>query len=221
LAPTWVSATQVGAGVGSAFIESLGYTIDVPTAPANITPTVGANTWYHVYLYLNGSTPTLESSSTAPVAFASPAGTARSKSGDTSRRYLYSFRTDGSSNIRRFAVNPGNGFYSWEAQTLNATPFRVLSAGSATSATPIDCSAVAATTATSIVAAFIGLGSGNSYFFASNDYTVSSTAFSVGIGSGQVQFCECDCSSTQNISYICFSAAPAAYVDVAGFYFSR
>ena len=221
-APTWVSATQVGAGVGSALIESTGLICRATSAPSNITPSVSANTWYHVYLYLSGSTPTLESSTSAPVAFATPAGTARSKTADTSRRYLYSFRTDGSSNIRRWSYIPAGSIYMWAAQQVNATPFRVLSNGTATTSTAVSCAAVASTTSRAVFCSVIDVGaSGHGTYVGDNSFTVSSTSFMVGIGNGQVQTGMVPIDASQNLNYIASDAVGGSYIDVQGFVLER
>jgi hypothetical protein len=232
LQPTWVSTTQLGVGPGSAYIEGLSSVLG--GSPANITPgSPAASTWYHVYLYssdgtLNG-TPTLEASTTAPVAFATPVGFARSKSGDTSRRYLYSALTDGSSHFYRFACDQ-SGLFRWFAQNVQAAPFRVLSAGTAASSTAVDCSGAVPTTARTVYIQVQDLpsGSGN-IFIGSADYTVTSTAFELELAAGLVggtAVSESEetgfvgCSSSQNINYL-VTASQSAYINVFGFMLQR
>lgn len=104
------------------------------TTPADHSngATVTFTQWYHVYLYDNSGTATLEVSVTAPAA--SWIGTAKSKTGDTTRRYLGSFRTNSSSQIYNFYHNPITGYVNWQ-EDVTAYPFRVISAGTATSET--------------------------------------------------------------------------------------
>jgi len=84
---------------------------------------LSASTFYHVYAYLNSGTPTIEVVTTAP---ASPyKGTARSKTGDTSRRYIGSILTDASGYIFDFIHNAHTNHISYYVAS-NAAPFRVL-----------------------------------------------------------------------------------------------
>lgn len=224
MTPVWVSTTQLGATPGAAYIESLGDILS--GSPANITPSSpSSSTWYHVYVYSSGGTPTLEASTTAPVAFASPTGTARSKTSDTSRRYLYSAKTDGSGNFYRFAYIPGIGVVHWVG-AINASPFRVLSGGSATSSTSVDASAVAPTTASAVLAELVTSVNTVSIFAASGDVTVSSTNFQIATltaGSSIYQKVVglVNCSSTQTLSYCNNTGGGGTSIDIHGYVLSR
>ena len=93
----WVSATAITVTSGSAFVPSLNKCLPVPNAIALTGLVLAASTFYHVYLYSNAGVPAIEVVTTAP---ASPYnGTARAKTGDTSRRYVGSVLTDASGNI--------------------------------------------------------------------------------------------------------------------------
>lgn len=132
----WTSNTGFTVTSGAAYTEGLGTVIEL-AADSPQTPTLTANAWYYVYLYVNVGTPSIEVSTTAP---ASPyRGNARSKSGDTSRRFIGSFRTNASSQIFNF-IRVGNTV--WYRCELGAAPHRVLSNGSNTSQTNISLSAV-------------------------------------------------------------------------------
>lgn len=124
--------TTISCSTVTAFIESLGYAITA--SPSNLTITVGASAMGHVYLKSDG---TLADSTTAPVAFATPAGTARSKSGDTTQRYLGSYMNDASSHILPFQmVLQGSGplvQYRYTSSGTSAAPYRILSNGGNTS----------------------------------------------------------------------------------------
>ena len=93
----WVSATAVTVSSGRAYIPSLGYYLDAPNAIALTGLVLTASTWHHLYLYDNAGTPAVECVTTAPAAPYS--GTARAKTGDTSRRYIGSVLTDASAAI--------------------------------------------------------------------------------------------------------------------------
>ncbi|MFP3435921.1 hypothetical protein SB781_39850, partial [Paraburkholderia sp. SIMBA_061] len=66
---------------------------------------------YHVYLFLDGTTPDVELSTTSPAA---PYwGTARTKAGDTSRRYIGSFRTGSTGAVVQFQHQSDANIITW------------------------------------------------------------------------------------------------------------
>ena len=89
-----VNSTTLTVGAGEAFISSLNGNLVVTSDLSVSFDTLSASTWYHVYLYSNAGAPAVEYSTAAPVDYAKPA---KQKTGDASRRYLGSFRTDASS----------------------------------------------------------------------------------------------------------------------------
>lgn len=128
----WVSGTSLRVTSGSAFIESLGYAIDVPAAITKSGLTLSASTWYHVYLFLNAGVPDIEVVTTAPASAYS--GSARSKSGDSTRRYLGSVRTLASGALAKFDVS-GNAVHY--AENILAAPLYILNGGTATDPTNV------------------------------------------------------------------------------------
>ena len=112
-----------------------------------INPSLSASTWYYCYVYDNSGTPAGECVTTAPAA--AWFGTARSKTSDTSRRYVGAIRTNGSSQLYTFYHNPQSGYVQWLEDTT-ASPFRVASGLTATTETSVDCTAVAPATARQI-----------------------------------------------------------------------
>lgn len=171
LHPVWTDATHIGCSPGAAYIESLGRAIFA--APADIAPSLANNTWYHVYLKSDG---TLEAPTTAPAAFATPIGTARSKTSDTTRRYLYSFRTNGSAQIRQFAYSACNGVFRFIGV---GDDFAVLTAGTATTPTALDCSAFTPVTARETLVELLSLSTTGYGRLASSEQvaTLSATIF--------------------------------------------
>ena len=135
-----VSTTTVTVSAGSAVIPSTGAPLEV-SAPvtANIGATT-ASTWYHVYLYSNNGTPAIEISTTVPTPYAYPAHT---KTGDTSRRYLGSFRVDASNGVRGVNTVEGRAFLQGSWYSVN----RVLAGGTATPRTAVDVSSLNPVTA--------------------------------------------------------------------------
>lgn len=96
----WVSGTALTVTSGAAYIEGSGKVLRATSAIAKTGLSLSASTWYHVYLYDNAGTPDVEIVTNAPAAPYN--GTARSKTGDTSRRYVGSVITDASGNIKEF-----------------------------------------------------------------------------------------------------------------------
>ncbi len=94
----WVSGTSLRVTSGSAYIESLGYAIELPAAITKSSLVLVASSWYHIYLFDNAGTPDIEIVTTAPAAPYN--GSARSKTGDTGKRWLGRVRTDESSALR-------------------------------------------------------------------------------------------------------------------------
>ncbi|HGM5043083.1 TPA: hypothetical protein ACKPZV_000239 [Stenotrophomonas maltophilia] len=143
----WNSGTSITFTSGFAAIQSLGGLLSFPSPITKAGLSLAASTWYHAYGYSNAGTPDVEIVTTAPAA-AAFSGSARSKTGDTSRRYLGSLLTDASGNIYRFGQNGDEINY-----VVNAVaPFRVLSGGMATTRTNIALSGVMPVTANYVIA---------------------------------------------------------------------
>ena len=215
--PIWTSTTQLSIGSGQLYIESTNTVIAV--SASTITPSSpSASTWYHGYVNNSG---TFTVATTAPVAFATPCGFARSKSADTTNRYIGSFLTDASSHFYNFWCDE-NGIWRWKGDNLAASPFRVLSAGSATTSTAIDVSPVVPTTARTVIVA-LQTTTTVGFFVGSGDLTLSSTLFDIQCGgiAGAVVVGPTPCSSAQGLAYINLSAAGASYVDIYGYYLQR
>lgn len=133
----WVSTTSLRVKAGAAYVEGSAAVLNVAADITKSSLSLSNNTWYHVFLYNNAGTPDIEIVTTAP---ASPYfGNARSKTSDTSRRYLGSVRSNGSAGLWNFFMQ-GNSVRYREA--TNASPFRVASNQTATTETDVDCSAV-------------------------------------------------------------------------------
>lgn len=130
----YVAPGQIRFTSGSAFIPSLGRALALPSALTK-TLTLSANTWYHNFLYSNSGVADVETVTTLPDTPYS--GTARVKTGDTSRRYIGSFRTDAGGAIRPFVHSGGSG----EILFGGYTDF-VVSNGLASTSTAVDCSSL-------------------------------------------------------------------------------
>ncbi|HHA2860802.1 hypothetical protein D7Y57_06180 [Stenotrophomonas maltophilia] len=134
----YVGPASIRVSSGSAWIPSLQQAIEVPAALTLSGLTLAANTWYHLYLYLNGSTPAIEAVTDVPAAPYS--GTARTKAGAASRRYIGSFRTNAAGQIIRFVHGTGSNAIKY-MQDINTAPLYVLNGGTAVTSTDVSCSA--------------------------------------------------------------------------------
>jgi hypothetical protein len=105
----WVSGTAVTVSSGTAYIPSLGNVLVANAAMALTGLSLTASTWYHLYLYSNAGTPAVECVTTAPSAPYN--GTARTKTGDTSRRYIGSVYSSASSALSGFYASNDFVFY--------------------------------------------------------------------------------------------------------------
>lgn len=141
---SWNSSTSISVGAGGCFAEN-GDFINVSAAITNASLSLSSSTWYHVYVYLSGGVAATEVVTTAPVAWK---GTAYSKTGDTSRRYVGSILTDGSGNVIRFIHNAFTNNVMW-VTNLTISPFRVLNGGTSTSTQAVNLAGALPVTAIS------------------------------------------------------------------------
>lgn len=95
----WVSGTQVRVTPGAAYVPGPKRIAELAAA-VTLTPSLAASTWYHAYLTVVSGVVSAEASTVAPAA--PYTGTARTKTGDTSRRYIGSFLTSASGAILNF-----------------------------------------------------------------------------------------------------------------------
>ena len=130
------------------------------------------STWYHVYIYMSGGSPAVEVVTTAP---ASWKGTAYSKNGSTGRRYLGSVKTDGSGDLIPWIHHKHANLMLYHDYQVTASPFLLLNAGTASSATAIAAAGIMPVTAT--IGLFTMINSGDQNVRFSEDS---------GVGSGQV-----------------------------------
>ncbi|WDI91912.1 hypothetical protein [Xanthomonas campestris] len=128
----WVSGSSIRVTAGVCTIPG-GGTLTYGAALTKAGVSLGANTWGHIYAYLNGSTPDVEIVTASPSAPYS--GRARTKAGDATRRYLGSIRTNASGSIYRFDARNGQVIYMEEV-------VRPLSGGTSATATTVSLAAL-------------------------------------------------------------------------------
>lgn len=140
----WVSSTSVRIGSGLAYVPDLNAPLQLASSLTK-TPSLAANTWYHAYLYLNGSAADVEFVTTAPGA--AYAGTARGKSGATGRRYLGSVRTNASGGLHKFVHELASGKVSYLVD-INTTGLQLVANGAATAETTVSAASAVPVTGT-------------------------------------------------------------------------
>lgn len=217
----WVSGTQMRFTSGSAYIPSLGRALALAAAVTK-SPSLAASTWYHAYLYSNAGTPDVEVTTTAPDTPYS--GTARTKTGDTSRRYIGSFRTLSSGGIAKFSHDLAAAAVTY-LEDVNVAPFNVVSAGVATVPTAVSCAAVIPVT--SKRAKFMANNNAtNQAAYMSNTDAVNSLSASMWlafISPASSFYSDFPLDSSQSFNYM-YGAAPSggqAFIRVAGYVYER
>jgi hypothetical protein len=205
----WVSGTQVQITPGAAYVPGPKRIAELASA-VTLTPTLAANTWYHSYLTVSGSTVGVEAVTTAPAAPYN--GTARAKTGDTSRRYIGSFRTNSSAAIMKFACSGDLLVYDLAAGSME---LRLVS-GSATVATPFSVSAVVPVTA-SVIRVFLTNAVGGTSLFVGTPANNSFVAIFPGnVSAFDVPFDPADPRMVYRLT-----GAGTGTVDANGFYIER
>lgn len=157
----WAGANAVTVNSGAAYLN--GAMVQVPSAIATTGMTLTAATWYHCYLYLNAGAPAVEFVTTAPSA--KVFGTARTKTGDTTRRYLGSIRSGAANTVLRFVHSGGRMNY---LSDTSVSPFALLTLAQAIVSTLVDTTNVAPLTATHLSVVFTTSGSGSGVLCVNN-----------------------------------------------------
>lgn len=217
----WNSANSISVTPGAAYVASLGDKLTVAATLTKSSLVLSAATWYHVYLFSNAGVADVEIVTTAPSA--KVFGTARAKTGDTSRRYLGSIRTVGANTILRFVQSEGRVSYLADALTA---PLQVLANGVATTSTSVGFGATAPVTATHASLVIINLATNAvTLIVAPSDPGVPASA---GFGTfylskDQLAVSEFPIGSALSVLYI-YAAAPGAsgaYMRTTGYLFER
>lgn len=216
----WNSATSISVTSGSAYISSLGRLSLVNATLTLSSLSLTASTFYHVYLYENSGTPTIECVTTAPAA--AYYGTARAKTGDTSRRYIGSVLTDASGNIFGFA-HVGNEINYITKIVGGASPFRILLTGQATSTTSYSASGCVPPVSTLAKVRLQNSDASVTCFVADGDYAMSAGVDGqVSVAGNQTVFLNLASGATQNFKYQ-FQSTPTGGLnhDVIGYVYER
>ena len=213
----YVGAKAVTISPGMCYAENGDLLLSTaPIAKTNLV--VSPSSWYEVYAYLNAGVVDIEFTTVDPIAWR---GTAFSKYQNTARRYLGTVRTDSSGNIFPFlhVVDSGLMLYSGDSD-LDASPFRALNGGQATTATGVDLTAVIPITSKAGYLRISSNASANSFFGPNSN--VTGLTLNPGNTAPQNAIGAFPLSSSRQYFYK-FNTTPTggAFIDVYGYYFSR
>lgn len=210
----WVGTNAITVTNGEAYIEGSSGVLAFSSSVAVTGISLGNNVWGHVYAYSNAGTPAIEIVTAAPAAPYS--GTARSKTGDTSRRYIGSVRTNGSGQIYKFTMVGTRITYLLD---VTASPFRVLSNGTATAWTSFSYSAVVPVTSTQVYTIVQNIDTVVSFNVSSG---ASGADFTYVINPKQVVPIDLPLSSTQTFNYQATGVtATGLYADALAYTYER
>lgn len=211
----WVSGTQIRFTSGSAYIPSLGRSLALPSAMTK-SPTLAASTWYHNYLYSNSGTPDVETVTTTPDTPYS--GSARAKTGDTSRRYIGSFRTNASAQIIQFLHQGDHIDY---LRIGGVTELRVLANGQSVSDAPVNCANVVPVTSRLALLRLVNTDTTLDCLTGLSDIGTGAIHYQLRMSSSVYAIHPLN--SSQVMTYFWSVSAPTGglFIDVAGYYYDR
>ncbi|MEI7052219.1 hypothetical protein WCL09_17665 [Pseudomonas koreensis] len=212
LLPAYTSGTGISVTSGTAYIPGLGKNIYVPNSLTLSGLSLSGNTWYYLYLYDNAGTPAIELVTTAPSAPYS--GNARTKTGDTSRRFICALRTSGATGLYNFIVN--QGFIEYR-ENIPAAPFRVLAAGAATTPTGVNCSTVVPPVTQTAIFMFSNIGTPVMFV----QFPGLTSAVLQQVAAGTRFKSQAPLSTAQFVDYSNSGTGGNSYIDVCGYGMER
>lgn len=212
-----VTANDVTVYSGSAMLAS-GEFVEVTTPITKTLPSKTVSTYYYVYLYLNGSTPEVEISTTAPTKYS---GKASQKTGDATRRFLGYYRVTATGAVAE--SNSIDGLMRFVGPADADPMLRILANGTATTYTQIP------------IAGFIAAGIARSIIFDGTNSVASGavvaysgmngrtySTFQSGSNKYEAEVVFSDPNNPQ--LWYKYSSAPGGtgfYVDIKGFRYDR
>lgn len=210
------SGTSITFTTGIVAIQSTGTLLAFPLNVTKSGLSLSASTLYYAYAYSNAGTPDVEISTTVPAAPYS--GLARSKTGDTSRRYIGAFLTKADGTLYNFEHSAG---YITYKESTDTAPFRVLANGTAIAQTVVPVGSAGVPISTTTVKLNVTNLSTNSALLLSNPSASTVNMQGIRPGNGFAVFFPVD--SSLQMTYF-FSVAPAGgggYIDVIGYALER
>lgn len=216
----WVSATALTLTSGAAYIEGTGAVLFSDSDIAKTALSLSASTWYHVYVYDNAGTPDFILSTTAPAAAYN--GTARSMTGDSSKRYVGSILTDASGAIIAFS-HLGN--YIGYLGNINTAPFLALLGGQSTARVTIDFSGAIPVTSTVANACSQNTDASVSAYLAPTSLaSISATSYQMRIAPNALSVTPSvyTLASNQTLDYL-YTSTPTGklFLIVCGYWYER
>lgn len=210
----WNSATSLSVSTGSCFAPDSSF-INISSLLTASGLSLSVSTWYHIYVYLSSGAAAMEVVTTAPTTWK---GTAYGKTADTSRRYIGSVKTDASGNVYEF-IHQDN-IIQYKNVSAAASPFRVLSNGTATTATSIDLSGMVPIT--SRLANLRFYNGGTQACYTNEGSGVSTSVYFAGILAVAIQnqVGNHPINTSQAIYYLVTSGG-SLYVDIMGYVYNR
>ena len=221
----WVSATQLKLLTGAAHIQNGDVIVKLTADSTKTLSSLSANTWYYVYVFESSGVLDWEHSTTAP---ASPYfGSARSKTGDSSRRFVFCFRTNASGQLHRFLYNPLSGEMNYQGD-FSVSPFRILGPGQSTNQSPwatVSASAVVPPISTLTTMRIQNYNAPPTHTTHSGRVSIpGDTTLRLIINIGADTLASVAVDSSQQIAYY-MEFAPTGvgglYIDVKAFFFAR
>ncbi|WGT32149.1 hypothetical protein [Pseudomonas atacamensis] len=188
LNPIWNSANSISVDSGTAYIPGSTKALRVSASLTLSGLSLTANTWYYLYLFETAGVAAIELVTTAPSA--PYFGTARTKTGDSSRRFIAAVRC-GASGLRPFLLSGGALIYTEDASATLA-----LSGGTATSPTSVNCSSFIPPTMQRCILMLYGASSGGTLIVG-----YANTIELLSCPAGNRYQAESLCSTVQTINY--------------------
>lgn len=215
---TWVSSGTISVGSGLCMSEGGSSYSCTGTISFTLTGT-SSNTWLHIYMAANNQ---FQYSTTAPTT--NPyLGTARSKTGDVSQRYIGSVRTYAVNSAFQFMHDPRTNLITYNGSTLvGSSPHRALNGGTSTVATEVDLSSVIPPIVSKIGYLRM-LNTADRIVNFGDTSAVNGVALNIGNTAAQNAFSNAPLTETPGHYYKFPSAVGAggAYIDVYGYYYER
>lgn len=213
LIPTWNSGSSITISAGAAYIQSTGKVLR-SSSPITITGLSGltADIFYYFYLYDNAGAAAIEVVSTATAA--PYYGSARSKNGDSSRRFICALRSGAGTTLYRF---------QWCADqliryitTTNTAPFRAVTNATNTTKTLVNIQTlVPANTATALLAVINAAGSGPILQVSHPDANDTDILF--GVAPNNRFPCVVPLDSLRRFAFYNSASGGGAFFDVCGY----
>jgi hypothetical protein len=167
---------------------------------------LAASSLYYAYLYENAGVPTIEVVTTAPAAPYN--GTARTKTGDTGRRYIGAFATDSGGAIVDFDHHPQSGRVLFLVN-VGAGVFKIITSGTATSDTNVSVASLVPVSARFACIEFENTNTSGTVLITTPGGTGVTVAFVRGSG---LSACEVPLLSARAVSYYVQGGAASIYL---------